>query len=63
MKISDFYKMCISLQPKTTIRVYDGGKCIYNGDWGDMPHTIACHDFEHVSVNPEMNWKFYFNTF
>lgn len=60
MTISDFYRVCLSMQSKTSIRVYDNYRCIYNGEYGNLPYTLAKQEFEIVLVNPNMDWKFYF---
>lgn len=62
MTIRDFYRACMSMQPKTSIRVYDKGRCIYNGEYGDLPYALAKHEFVTLVVNPQMEWKFYFNS-
>lgn len=49
MTICDFYRACLSMQPKTSIRVY-----------GNLPYTLAKHEFATLLVNPNMEWKFYF---
>nr|DAH22220.1 MAG TPA: hypothetical protein [Caudoviricetes sp.] len=60
MTIRDFYRACLSMQPKTSIRVYDKDQCIYNGEYGDLPCVLAKHEFVTLVVNPQMEWKFYF---
>jgi hypothetical protein len=50
------------MQPKTSIRVYDKERCIYTGEYGNLPYTLAKHEFATLLVNPNMEWKFYFNT-
>lgn len=60
MTIRDFYRACLSMQPETSIRVYDNDRCIYNGEYGNLPYALAKHEFETVLVNPNMEWKFYF---
>lgn len=62
MTIRDFYRACMSMQPKTSIRVYDKARCIYNGEYGDLPYALAKHEFVTLVVNPKMEWKFYFNS-
>ena len=62
MTIRDFYRVCLSMQPKTSIRVYDNDHCIYNGEYGDLPYALAKHEFDTLLVNPNMEWKFYFNS-
>lgn len=62
MTIRDFYKVCLSMQPKTSIRVYAKERCIYTGEYGNLPCTLAKHEFATLLVNPNMEWKFYFNT-
>lgn len=60
MTIRDFYCACLSMRPKTSIRVYDKDRCIYNGEYGDLPYTLAKQEFVSLLVNPKMEWKFYF---
>ena len=62
MTISDFYRACLSMQPKTSIRVYDKERCIYTGEYGNLPYALAKHEFETLLVNPNMEWKFYFSS-
>lgn len=62
MTISDFYRVCLSMQPKTSIRVYDNDRCIYNGEYGNLPYALAKHEFVTLLANPNMEWKFYFNS-
>lgn len=62
MTISDFYRVCLSMQSKTSIRVYDNARCIYNGEYGNLPYALAKHEFVILLVNPNMEWKFYFNS-
>lgn len=62
MTIREFYELCISMQSKTSIRVYDYGSCIYTGSYADLPWTIMNHEISNCSVNPNMEWKFYFNS-
>lgn len=50
------------MQPKTSIRVYDNDRCIYNGEYGNLPYALAKHEFVTLLVNPNMEWKFYFNS-
>lgn len=52
--------LCLSMQPKTSIRVYDKERCIYTGEYGNLPYTLARHEFETMLVNPNMEYKFYF---
>lgn len=59
MTISDFYRACLSMQPKTSIRVYDKDRCVYTGEYGDLPYALAKQEFEIVLVNLNMDWKFY----
>lgn len=62
MTISDFYRVCLSMQPKTSIRVYDNDRCIYNGEYGNLPYALAKQEFVTLLVKPNMEWKFYFNS-
>lgn len=50
------------MQTKTSIRVYDKERCIYTGEYGNLPYTLARHEFETMLVNPNMEWKFYFKS-
>ena len=59
MTINDFYKLCLSLQPKSHIRVYYKERCIYNGDYGNLPFALAIHEINTLIVNPDMEWKIY----
>lgn len=59
MTINDFYKLCLTLQPKSSIRVYYKESCIYNGEYGNLPIPIAKHKIATILVNPNMEWKFY----
>lgn len=59
MTISDFYKMCLTMHSKTNIRVYAEECCIYTGEYGKMPYTLAKHEFANVLVNCNMEWEFY----
>ena len=59
MTISDFYMACLSMQLKTSIRVYDKERCIYTGEYGDLPYALAKHEFVTLLVNLNMEWKFY----
>lgn len=59
MTIDDFYKLCLSLQMKSNVRVYDKERCIYNGDYVNLPYPIAAREIRAVLVNPNMEWKFY----
>ena len=60
MTIDDFYKHCLSLQLKSAVRVYDNEHCIYNGEYVNLPYPIANHDIRALTVNSNMEWKFYF---
>lgn len=62
MTIRDLYRVCLSMQPKTSIRVYDKDRCIYTGEYGNLPYALSIHEFDTLLVNPNMEWKFYFNS-
>lgn len=61
MKICDWYKLCLSLQPKTTCCVIYNGRRAYTGDYGNMPYAITHLDFNSCIVTPNLEWKFYIN--
>lgn len=59
MKICDWYKLCVSLQPKTTCCVIYNGRRAYTGDYSNMPYAITHLDFNSCIVTPDLEWKFY----
>lgn len=60
MKICDWYKTCLSMQPKTDVRVYYDGHCIYWGSYGSMSYVVAHMNFDSCIIDPsDFTWKFY----
>ena len=59
MKICEWYKLCLTMQPKTSVRVLYNGHPVYTGNYGDMPYHISHLDFVTCVVTPMLEWKFY----
>lgn len=59
MKICDWYKLCLSMQPKTSCRVIYNGRIAYIGDYCNMPYAITHLDFDSCIVTADLEWKFY----
>lgn len=59
MTIRDFYRVCLSMQSKTKCRVYYEERCVYNGEYCNMPYAFTNHEVNTLIVNPDMEWKFY----